>query len=251
MKGKLEILNADKDRVFSIVAHDLKAPVFTLVGFSEILNDEFDSLELEEIKDFSARIYNQAGRLNDLITNLLEWGRIQLGRIEYEMKTFNPYLTAVKSIHLLMQNFTTKGIEVENLLDRNLIVRGDENMVRSVIMNLLTNAIKFSPRNSKIIISSKTDKDFAIITVQDYGVGISKSDLNKLFRIDVPHKSIGNGKEKGTGLGLIISKEFIEKNQGKIWVESESGKGTVFHFTLPLVISEAKKSQLESQKTTI
>jgi signal transduction histidine kinase/ligand-binding sensor domain-containing protein len=241
MQKQLSELNSNKDKFFSIVAHDLKSPVFTLVGFSDILHEEYNSLDDEEIKDFIDRIYNQSNRINNLLSNLLDWGRIQLGRIDLNPSNFDIHSIVENSIQILKQNLEHKNITTENKIDHNIFVNADKNMIQSVMLNLLTNAIKFSLKKSKIIISSKRDSDNITISVRDFGAGISKNDITKLFRIDVPHKSIGNGKEKGTGLGLIITKELLERNNGTIWVESKSGEGSEFFFTIPLSILDTLK----------
>jgi len=231
-RKKLDELNASKDKFFSIIAHDLRNPIAGFLNLTEVLTQNFDTYSEAESKEF-IDIMNQASKqLYNLLENLLQWSRAQTGRID-----FNPQVISLKeimdnTIDLLMINLREKKIKVKVNIDEQIKVYADKNMVTTVIRNLLSNAIKFSHTGSSIIITAKLSHDKAEISVTDHGVGIKKQDQKKLFKIDQHLSTPGTSDEAGTGLGLILCKEFIEKNNGHIWVESETGKGSTFKFTL-------------------
>jgi len=226
-------LNATKDKFFSIIAHDLRSPFNGLIGASDLLIQSFENLEKEIVIDLIRSMNTASRNAFNLLNNLLEWSRSQTGRIEWD-----PNITDISRIIrenkiLLKQNFEEKGIGLFNEIQENTFVYADEHMINTVIRNLITNALKYSRRGEEIRISSKEIGNFLEISVSDTGTGIKPQDIGKLFRIDVHHTTKGTENEQGTGLGLILCKEFVEKHKGKIWVESELGKGTTFRFTLP------------------
>jgi PAS domain S-box-containing protein len=230
---ELKSLNASKDKFFSIIAHDLKSPLSGLLGFTEILVDEFDELHTDEIKEFIGHSHQSAKNLNALLENLLEWSRIQIGNFAFE-----PSKVIVESvfddiISLFNQNARNKKIRIEKNVDTAKDVFADKNMFKTIVRNLVSNAIKFTKENGAVHLSALANEKFVTISVQDTGIGLSQENINKLFRIDVNYTTPGTNQERGTGLGLILCKELIEKNGGKIWVESEIGNGTKFIFTLP------------------
>ena len=228
----LKELNSSKDKLFSIIAHDLKSPFQPLIGLSEILVEEYDSISKEERDRFIRELNNTIKNQYKLVENLLDWSRIQTGRMEFLPEKINLSESVDSNISLLNQNALIKNIELINQVQNNNFVFADLNMLQSVIQNLISNAIKFTRPNGKVIISSETRNNHVEISVKDTGVGMSKDVLENLFRIDKHHSTLGTSQEKGTGLGLIICKELIEKNEGEIWIESETNKGSKFTFTL-------------------
>lgn len=230
---ELKIINASKDKFFSIISHDLKSPFTALIGLTDILIEDINELSKEEILSFSTNINKSARQVFNLLENLLNWSRIQTGRMKYNPTTFDVYSLVEENISLLQGNAARKNINLENDVLNNISVVADINMINSVIQNLISNALKFTQNGGSVFVSAKRRKSFVEIKVSDNGIGISEQDMEKLFRIDVHHTTKGTNSEVGTGLGLVLCKELIEKNNGKIWVESELGSGTTFIFTLP------------------
>jgi PAS domain S-box-containing protein len=230
---ELKSLNASKDKFFSIIAHDLKSPLSGLLGFTEILADEFDELQMEEVKEFIGHSHQSAKNLNALLENLLEWSRIQTGNFAFEPSKVNVESVFDDIISLFNQNARNKKIRIEKNVDTAKDVFADKNMFKTIVRNLVSNAIKFTKENGSVYLTALANEKFVTISVQDTGIGLSQANIDKLFRIDVNYTTPGTNQERGTGLGLILCKELVEKNGGKIWVESEIGKGTKFIFTLP------------------
>lgn len=230
---ELKELNAAKDKFFSIVAHDLRSPFSSLLNFSEFLVEDINELSKDEIKTFAEKINEASKTVFTLLENLLQWSRIQTGKIPYEPATFNIYHKINQIINLLKNNAEGKNIKVINEVSPSAIVFADEDMIFSVIQNLLSNAIKFTRENGNIIFKSHSRENDIEISVTDNGVGIKEEDLRKLFRIDTHHTTYGTKEEKGSGLGLLLCKEMVERNRGKIWVTSKVGEGTTFSFTIP------------------
>ncbi len=231
---ELSILNATKDRFFSIIAHDLRNPFNVVSGFSEILLRNFDKLPPEKIRKFHEMIHTSSKSGNNLLENLLQWSRSQTGRISYEPIKLNLLAVAEETIRLLESDAERKHITFQQSIDPHQIVLADENMIKTIFRNLLSNAIKFTGANGKIDLKSKANDQQVEITIADTGVGIPADTISKLFRVDTIVTTKGTSKESGTGLGLLLCKDFVEKQGGKIWVESEVGKGSEFKFTLPL-----------------
>jgi len=229
---ELKELNAAKDKFFSIVAHDLRSPFTSLIGYSEFLRDDFEELTDEEIKAFANNIHESAHVVFNLLENLLQWSRVQTGRIKIEPEVFDISLLANSTINLLKNNAEKKSIDLINSIAPRTLVYADQQTISSVVQNLLSNAIKFTPRDGKIEIGYKINKANVEIFVADTGIGIKDEDKEKLFRIDTHLTTSGTEKEEGSGLGLILCKELVEKNHGKIWVESKLGKGSTFFFSL-------------------
>ncbi|MEW6508340.1 MAG: PAS domain-containing sensor histidine kinase [Bacteroidota bacterium] len=230
---ELKELNAAKDKFFSIVAHDLRSPFGSLLNFSEFLVEDIEELSKEEIKSFAEKINESSKNVFVLLENLLQWSRIQTGKIPYEPATFNIYDKTNQIINLLKNNAENKKISVINEIHQLTVVFADEDMIFSVVQNLLSNAIKFTDDGGKIIFRSRLRESEVEISITDNGVGIKDNDLRKLFRIDTHHTTYGTKDEKGSGLGLLLCKEMVERNRGKIWVSSKPGEGTTFSFTVP------------------
>lgn len=231
---KLKETLAGKDKFFSIIAHDLKSPFQGLIGFSNILLNDFENLTKEEVKDFISQISKSANNLLNLLQNLLEWSRLQTGKMEYNPVKIDLREKAETAINVLSGNAFKKGISLINEIPEGAFLFADSNMLNSICQNLLTNAIKFTGEGGQIKLSAHPEGDFWRVTVSDTGIGIRECDLNKLFRTDVSHTTKGTANEIGTGLGLILLKDMVEMHKGKIRVESEYGKGSKFIFTLPV-----------------
>ncbi len=229
---ELKNLNASKDKFFSIIAHDLRSPFSSILSFAEFLIEDIDELTKEELVSFSGKIHEAAKNVFGLLENLLQWSRIQSGKIQYEPIHFNMVRKTDEVIALMKNNAENKNISVLNEVTNDSIVFADEDMIFSVMQNLLSNAIKFTKPGGAIKISSKIKEKTIEFSIADNGVGIKEDDINKLFRLDVNLSTYGTNDEKGSGLGLILCKEMIERNEGKIWIKSEEGVGATFTFSL-------------------
>lgn len=224
---------AVKDKFFSIVAHDLKSPFHGLLGLSGILISEFDNLKPQEIKKYLSHINTTAKSVYNLVNDLLEWARMQTNHFDFQPENLVLSKELFKIEQLVAENASGKGVKIVNKIKHNVIVFADLKMLQSVLLGLLTNAIKFSYFGEVIVIESEYDNDMVLVKVKDNGVGISKEDIKKLFKPGSHYTTMGTQKEMGTGLGLLLCKEQVEKNGGKIWVESVVNKGSTFYFTLP------------------
>ncbi len=230
----LQDLNATKDKFFSIISHDLRGPLNSLTSFSGLLINHTDSLSKEEIKMLAQDLDKSLKNLFALLENLLEWSRSQTGQIEFRSDKFDLATLLEENKELLKAQANNKKITIENTCHQEQPIYAHRNSVNTVVRNLISNAIKFTPEGGTITLGIKPQQDHVVVSIADNGVGMSKDIVAKLFRIDTKHTTKGTANEKGTGLGLILCKEFIEKNGGRIWVESEEGKGSVFLFTLPV-----------------
>ncbi|HET54928.1 MAG TPA: PAS domain S-box protein [Ignavibacteria bacterium] len=231
---ELKELNATKDKFFSIIAHDLKNPFITIMGFSDILLADYNELSDEERKYYIEEMKKSADLSHNLLQNLLQWSRAQTGRIDYNPEKINLMSVVKENFNLLEKTAANKNIKFIHKISENIFINADEAMLNTVLRNLLTNAIKFSYKNSQITLAAENYNEKEIIVkVVDSGVGMNKNRVDSLFKLDTTNTTPGTANEAGTGLGLILCKEFIEKHGGKIWVESEEGKGTTFNFTLP------------------
>ncbi|MFW6276068.1 MAG: sensor histidine kinase, partial [Bacteroidota bacterium] len=230
----LQTLNDTKDRFFSIIAHDLKNPLGAFINIAEVLKNDYKDFSHEEMDDFLDELHTSSKRLYELLNNLLIWSRSQTGRIEYRPENVNVYNITANVLDVLKMNIKTKKIDIENKLPEDAYAYADPNMISTVMRNLISNAVKFTGEGGKVIIGQTQKNGNKLgLCVQDTGVGISEEDLAKLFRLDKTHTTDGTNQEKGTGLGLILCKEFIEKHDGEIKVESTPGKGSSFCFELP------------------
>ena len=239
---KMRKLNAEKDKFFSIIAHDLKNPLNLMLGFSDLLIRNFDKYNNKEKKEYINIIQQSVQNTYKLLENLLLWSRAQRGTIDFYPENRNLYLLSAKTIELLIQSAESKSITLSNQIPKDLYIEADENMFLTILRNLISNAIKFTPKGGKITIKahSVTDKNkhsFAEISVKDNGIGIAKETLAQLFTISENVSTKGTEDEAGTGLGLMLCKEFVEKHGGKIRVESEVGKGSKFIFSFPLSVN--------------
>lgn len=230
---KLRQLNATKDKFFSIIAHDLKNPIGAFKNVLELLYNDFESFTKEEILEFIEPLQESATQLYSLLENLLLWARTQTKSLQIAPIEFNISDLVHQNISLLKLNAENKKVQLSADVPERLLVFADMNSITTVLRNLITNAIKFTNPNGRVLVSARKKEGFAEVCVEDTGIGMSKETMEKLFRIDVHHTTLGTANEKGTGLGLIVCKEFVEANGGRIWVESEEGKGSKFFFTIP------------------
>lgn len=230
---ELQQLNATKDKFFSIISHDLKGPLNSLTSFSGLLINYFDSLSKEEIQTLAKDLDKSLKNLFALLENLLEWSRSQTGAIEFKPARFDLSELIMETIDLLTAQAGTKNITLHYPSVQPVIVMAHKHSITTVIRNLISNAIKFTPTGGTITLSATKSNEEALISVADTGVGMSKEVIDKIFRIDAKHSTKGTADEKGTGLGLVLCKDFVEKNNGSIGVQSEEGKGSTFYFTLP------------------
>ncbi len=230
---KLQTLNASKDKFFSIIGHDLRSPLNALLGYSELIEEFYHDLSDEEKKEYVANIRDVSKRMNELLMNLLNWARIQSGRMDFSPEKLNLSILTGEVLELLKFNASEKEIVIENNTGTGFKVFADKNMVETILRNLLSNAVKFTHPGGNISISAELRNEEVKISVGDDGTGMSEESVNKLFVIDNKVRSKGTKDEEGTGLGLILSKELVEKNGGEITVESTPGKGSIFSFSLP------------------
>lgn len=236
---ELEELNTTKDKFFSIIAHDLKNPLSSIMQLTRIMNEMYSDLSEEELKDFLNNLHNSTQKLTDLLDNLLTWARSQRGIIEFKPSNVELYESAEAVKYILQTQAENKGISIINEVPNHTNLYADTNMISTVIRNLVSNSIKFTNNNGKIIIGiAEQNADSTCIFVKDNGVGMSQETTELLFRIDIHNTSIGSAGEKGTGLGLILCKEFVEKHGGKIWVESKINEGSTFYFSIPNLAEE-------------
>ncbi|MFH0758477.1 MAG: two-component regulator propeller domain-containing protein [Bacteroidota bacterium] len=232
--AELKELNASKDKFFSIIAHDLKNPFNAIIGFSELLYAEAGKEQYANAGEYAMMINTSAVQTLKLLENLLEWAKTQRGNISFNPVSINLSDAVTEEMITLDGNAKSKNIELKNSVHSDLMIIADRNMIRTIFRNLISNAIKFTRRDGKIEVKASTKNNTTEISVSDNGIGMTKEMIAKLFRIETNFATPGTENEKGTGLGLILCKEFVEKHGGKIWVESETGKGSAFIFTLPL-----------------
>lgn len=230
---KLKHLNNTKDKFFSIIAHDLRSPFNAIMGFSELLAEQIREKNYENIEEYADIIQNSSQRSMDLLKNLLDWARLQTGKIEFKAVDFSLNDTVTETIALLNDAASQKSIQILNTINQEIKIHADPSMMGTILRNLISNAIKFSNPGGKITISTEQKENELVLLVSDNGTGISKADQLRMFKIEENFSLKGTQNETGTGLGLILCKEFIEKYEGKIWVESEEGVGSTFYFTLP------------------
>jgi PAS domain S-box-containing protein len=227
-------LNSVKDKFFSIIAHDLRSPFNSIIGFCDLLLEQVRNNDIEGIDEYAQIILKSSKSSMDLLTNLMEWAHTQTGRIEFNPEYFEIVAFIEKNKEIYIDIASQKSITIKHILPHNLTVFADMNMISTICRNMILNAIKFTMPGGEVNISVKEKQNEIIFSVSDTGVGIPQNRIDKLFRIDQSFSTAGTNNEKGTGLGLILCKEFIEKHNGKIWVESLVGVGTTFNFSLPL-----------------
>jgi PAS domain S-box-containing protein len=234
----LKKINAEKDKFFSIIAHDLKGLLHGFVGYSKFIAERIHTLSEEKLAEYSKTIYNTAINLNELLVNLLEWSMIQRERIQFSPKEYYFKTIIEKNIKTFEQQAKNKEISIicSNVADQKVFI--DYQMINTVIRNILSNAIKFTPHKGRIeiLVFSRNDR-FIEIMVKDTGIGMDETTLRNIFRIDSLVSTPGTDGEPSSGLGLILCREYITRHNGHIWIESEINKGTCVHITLPVTAS--------------
>ncbi len=230
---RLHDLNATKDKFFSIIAHDLKNPFNAVIGFSNLLIDQVKENDYNGIDEYATIIKDSSLRAMSLLNNLLIWARSQTGKMEFNPENFELVKLIGEVIELLNDSAKQKKIEILLQLPYDVVVFADKEMIGTILRNLISNAVKFTHSGGMITISVHLQVEGSLIQVSDNGMGIKKENIHKLFKIDESYSTKGTQNESGTGLGLLLCKEFIEKNGGKIWAESEYGKGSKFSFLIP------------------
>jgi signal transduction histidine kinase len=226
-------LNVTKDKFFSIIAHDLKNPLGSFKSVTELLAESYNELSDEDKIDFVHLLRDSSKNIYSLLENLLEWSSAQRGSIPFNLIEINLKLITIEIIKLLTPSAEKKFITIKNNISALIIIEADVNMLKTIIRNLISNAIKFTPENGIITLDSFLDDNNCLISISDTGIGMNRKTQDKLFRIDAQTTTLGTNEETGTGLGLILCQEFVEKHGGKIWVESEEEKGSTFYFSLP------------------
>ena len=232
-EARLKELNATKDKFFSIIAHDLKSPFNNIVVLSNLLVEQVQSNDKENIEEYAGLISSSTQQAMSLLVNLLDWSRSQTGRLVCTPEYIDLVSVVNETEALLSESLRQKSIVLKKELPRTLLAHADKVMISTVLRNLVSNAIKFTRPNGQIIISSRKTETEHSISVIDNGVGMNEETLGKLFRIEESISTKGTDNERGTGLGLILCREFIEKHNGSIRAESEPGMGSVFTFTIP------------------
>ncbi len=233
---ELKLANDTKSKLFSIIGHDLRSPFTTITGFSEMIRDEVDQLDKETIRNYANIVNSSAIYTQNLFQNLLEWARVQQGQLAFSPETINLYSIVIEIQELLAGSAEKKNITIENKVAEGFEVYADLNMLKTTIRNLISNALKYTPNGGKIVINARNENNAISIIVTDNGTGMDAQTLEKLFKPGTNQSAPGTEDEKGTGLGLLLCKEFVELHGGKIWAESPIGKGNTgskFIFTLP------------------
>ncbi|HPE75115.1 MAG TPA: HAMP domain-containing sensor histidine kinase [Draconibacterium sp.] len=229
---KLMDANMAKDSFLSIIAHDLKGPFFSLLGISEILLNEWENLTEESKLDLIGDLHKTSDDTYKLLVTLLDWSKLQKEKLEVCVQEVNICNLVNSTLKTTKNNASVKGIKIENKINAELKIRTDRNMIATVFRNLISNAVQYTQPEGKIIISATEEKDFFTFCIEDNGAGIDKPHILELFKHDNQKKLNGNF-SAFKGLGLIISKDFVEKNGGQIWLETQKGVGSKFYFTLP------------------
>lgn len=236
---ELKDLNATKDKLFSIIAHDLRNPFSSILGFGQMLAENSENIPQEKVKIYSGFIYKSANEAYNLLENLLEWARIQTGVLKVNTTHVDLDEVVAEVYDLCNPTASKKDITLMYTNKRKYVFNADKEMIKTVLRNLVTNAIKFTPLNGLVKIDAVAENNDLKVIVSDNGVGMNQEQVDKLFKIENTTSTKGTSNESGTGLGLILCKEFIEKNNGTIGVQSESNKGSQFYFTVPLITNKS------------
>lgn len=231
---ELERLNATKDKFFSIIAHDLRSPFNSVLGLTDLLMEDLPDMDADQVKHMVEIIHKAVNNLYRLLQNLLQWAQVQNGTIPFDPKPLHLRKIVDEGIEIVRESALMKDIELTAHIPEHIRVVADSNMLLTIVRNLVSNAVKFTPKGGDVGVSATVIKDNQVqISVKDTGIGMSQLMIQNLFRIDVKTNRVGTDREPSNGLGLLLCKEFVEKHGGRIWVESEVGMGTTFHFTVP------------------
>ncbi|VAW23553.1 hypothetical protein MNBD_BACTEROID01-2591 [hydrothermal vent metagenome] len=229
----LNELNATKDKFFSIMAHDLKNPFNSIAGFSDLMIENFNDLNEDENRRFLKLIKNASSQALSLLQNLLLWARSQTGSLEFQPTEVNIKERIIDTVSLIEIQAAKKNIKIQTEFISECYIKVDVNMLDTILRNLLSNAVKYTNTNGKVTVTVNSSNNHCEISVKDNGIGISKKDIDKLFRIESKFSSMGTANEQGSGLGLILCKDFVNRHGGEIYAKGEPGKGSEFTFTLP------------------
>jgi signal transduction histidine kinase len=230
---ELQELNATKDKFFSIIAHDLRNPFNALLNLTHYIIESVESGEKDEAISYARLMEDSARSTYNLLQNLLEWSSMQHGGVKFDPAMHILHPLVKEEISTMEQMAVQKKITVECLVPESLVIRADANMVSTMIRNLLSNALKYTYEGGNIRVSARKMGEEILISVTDSGIGMSEQEVNNLFQITTEKSKPGTKMEKGTGLGLMLCREFALKHEGRIWVESEPGKGSTFFVALP------------------
>lgn len=232
---KLIQQNSQRDKFFSIVSHDIKSPFNSILSYSEILNTELDDLSKEEIKDLAENIHSVSKNTYNFLENLLRWSLFERGKLEVNAENIN-LIELIKKVNSLLSGAAIqKNIDINFDEYADIFVYGDKTMIFSLFQNLISNSIKFTPKGGKITTTLNSLSKYVEIKIADSGIGIEKDRLKNIFNVGAVTSTTGTQGEEGTGLGLALCQQIVNKNNGKISVESEPGKGTIFTILLPIV----------------
>jgi PAS domain S-box-containing protein len=233
-KKELQKLNSEKDKFFSIIAHDLINPFNSIINFSNLLEGHVKNKENDEIEEISKIIHRSSNRMMNLLVNLMEWSQSKTGRMDFAPTHFEMEDLINDAMLLFDETAKQKNIILQKSIELGKPILADRNMLFTVVRNLISNAIKYSNIDGVINITAKENKGVLDVSVSDNGVGMEYERIQKLFQLNEIYSTLGTEREKGTGLGLILCKDFIEKHNGKIWVESTINKGSVINFSIPI-----------------
>jgi len=237
----LALLIRDKDRFVTILAHDLRSPLGSMMNLSELLVESMEEFNKAELLEISGNLNKSATHTFQLLNDLLAWSTVQMGRGDWEKEYFAVHEVITENIKSIATEAENKKIQIHAELDQKVVAFADKYAILTVLRNLLSNAVKFTGYNGAVHLNAVQKDKFVIISVQDNGIGISDEKLKKIFRIDALHSTPGTDGEKGTGFGLLLCKDLIERNGGEIWIESVEGKGSVFYFSLPTQPNDEKQ----------
>ena len=241
---------ATKDLMFSIIAHDLKSPFNVILGFTGLLKDKLKNMDFEKSEKLIAGMNSQARNTYNLLEDLLNWARDNSNTIAYNPVFCNISTVCDAVVSQIKDAAQMKDISMNSFHSSEVYAFADKNMVEVILRNLIVNAIKFTETHGKIEIYTMPVGDFIEVTVSDNGIGIDEKDRAKLFKSDFNESKPGTANEKGSGLGLVICKRFVERNQGEIWIENKAEKGTTLKFTLPIYKEELhKQAEIEVAKS--
>lgn len=232
---ELKKLNATKNKFFSIIAHDLRSPFSGFLGLTQLINDDLSSLSRDDLKKIAESMNNAAIKLYNFLENLLEWSKTQMDAINIQFSNNNIYNIFDEIYNISSESLIAKKIKFENNIDRDLVLYCDYHTISTAFRNLISNSVKFTHNNGKITVNQYLSDNNLIISIEDNGTGISEQNLKNIFELDKKVVTIGTNKEKGSGLGLLLVKEFVEKNNGKLTINSQVGKGTIAEITLNYV----------------
>lgn len=233
-KDELQRVNAEKDKFFSIIAHDLRSPFTGFLGFTQILVNDINNMSLTDLNKIAISLHKSANNIYGLLTNLLEWAKMQRGLTMFKPEKLSVRKITDETLNISKEIAEGKNIELVNNIDENILIQADRAMLETIMRNLISNALKFTTKGGRVIVSSNVINDNVEISVKDSGIGMSKELINDLFRIDKKTGRVGTDKEPSSGLGLLLCKEFVVKHNGSISVESKEGKGSEFIVSLPV-----------------